>query len=94
MDGFEDLALKILLSVSNLAGQMAKSAKKLHNSFVEEARKVEQLLEKTQETEADKEHTARQREMDLIHLEKKLNVENNVKPKLKKQITRNVIKIK
>ena len=78
LDGFEDMALETLSSVSDLAGQMAKAAEELHNSFDEQARKVERVLEKTQETEADKELTARQRETDRENLETKIERGNEL----------------
>ena len=78
LDGFEDLALKTLSSVSDLAGQMAKAAEELHNSFDEEAHKVERVLEKTRETEADKELTARQKETDRENLEIKIERGNEL----------------
>ena len=71
-NGFEDRALETLLSASDLAGEMAETAEMLHNSFNKEVNKVEQVLEKTQETEAEKELTARQREMDRINLEMRI----------------------
>ena len=78
LDGFEDLALETLSSVSDLAGQMAKAAEELHNSFDEEARKVQRVLEKTRETEADKELTARKRETDRTNLEKQIERGNEL----------------
>ena len=67
-----------LSSVSDLAGQMAKAAEELHNSFDEQARKVQQVLEKTQETEADKECIARQRETNRENLEIKIEHGNEL----------------
>lgn len=56
-DGFEDMALDTLSSVSDLAGQMAAAAEDLHKSFDEEAHKVEKLLEETQGIEGEKSST-------------------------------------
>ena len=42
----------------------AKAAEELHNSFDEKAHKIQQIVENTQETEADDENTATQTEMD------------------------------
>ena len=78
LGGFEDLALETLSSVSDLAGQMAREAKELHDSFEKESHKVERVLEKTQETEADKEHTARQKEIERINLETKIERGNEL----------------
>ena len=63
VEGSEDHALETLSSVSNIAGQFAKTAEELHNSFDEKAHIVEQIMEKTWEMEADNEHTAAQTEM-------------------------------
>ena len=64
LDGYEDQALETLSSVPDIAGRFAEAAKELHSSFNEETLKVAQILEKTRETEADREYYARQREVD------------------------------
>ena len=64
LDGPEERALETLSSATNIAGQFAKAAEELHNSFDEKAHKVQQIVENTQETEAEEENTATQAEMD------------------------------
>ena len=78
LDGFEDMALETLSSVSEIAGQMAKAAEELHDSFEKESYKVREVLEETQETEADKERTAGQKKMKLMNLEKKIEHGNEL----------------
>ena len=75
LDGFEGMALKTLSSLSDVAGQMARAAEELHNSFDEEVRIIKQLLEKTQVTEADEKLTAKQRKKERISLGKKIELE-------------------
>ena len=60
LDGFEDMALDTLSSVSELAGQMAEAAEDLHRSFDDEAHKVEKVLEKTQTKEGEAELHAKE----------------------------------
>ena len=64
LDGSEERALETLSSATNIAGQFAKAAEELHNSFDEKAHKVQQIVENTQETEAEEENIATQAEMD------------------------------
>ena len=78
LSGFENMALKTLSSVSDLAGRMAKAAEDLHDSFDEQAHKVERVLENTRKTEAGKELTARQREVDRTNLEKQIERGNEL----------------
>ena len=64
LDGSEERALETLSSVTNIAGQFAKAAEKLRNTFDKKAHEVQQIVENTQEKEADEEHTATQAERD------------------------------
>lgn len=56
LGGFENLALEILSSVSDTAAKFAETAEELYNSFDEKVYKVEQILQKTREKEAEIAH--------------------------------------
>ena len=75
LDGFEDLALETLASVSDIAAQCAKAAEELNNSFDEIINIVERILQKMQKMKAEKEHTMKQREADFTTQEMKCQYE-------------------
>ena len=63
LDNLEEMALDTLSSLSNLAGEMEKSALELYNEFLEEGKKVAETLENTQRAKKiqDKEKEEKQR---------------------------------
>ena len=71
LDGFEDMALDTLSSVSDLAGQMAAAAEDLHRCFDDEARKVEKVLEETQRKEGEQARLAEEKKKEKLEFEQK-----------------------
>ena len=71
LDGFEDIALDTLSSVSDLAGQMAAAAEDLHRSFDDQARQVEIVLEETQRKEGEQARLAKEKETEKMEFEQK-----------------------
>jgi hypothetical protein len=71
LDGFEDMALDTLSSVSDLAGQMAAAAEDLCKSFDQEASKVQKVLEETQSKEGEQARHAEEMEKQKLEFELK-----------------------
>ena len=73
LDNLEEMALETLSAVSKLAGDMETAARELHGEFVQEEKKVEVALEKTQKARGAEAQRIKdmQKEREIMEIEKK-----------------------